>query len=65
MEVKLSVFELHWVGVIVLSHPLCQQSVQDFSMRYRNFKMFLLFAIEKFIDQLETKMTSIDPSIVR
>ena len=65
MEVKLSVFELHWVGLIVLSRPPREQSVlQDFSMRYENFDHFFIMCIEKFIDQPETKMTDIDPSIV-
>ena len=41
MEVKLSVFGVHWVSVIALSHPPRDQSAQDFPTRYKNLKMFL------------------------
>ena len=58
MKVKLSVFGVHWVSVITLSHHACVQSVQDFATR------FYFYYIEKVIDQCETKMTDTDPSIV-
>ena len=37
MEVKLSVFRVHWVSAIALSHLPCEQSVQDFTMRCKQF----------------------------
>ena len=64
MEAKLSVFELHWVGVIVLSCPPREQPVQDFSTRYGNFDNVFIICVEKFINQLETKMTDVDSGIV-
>ena len=64
MEVKLSVFELPWVGVTVLSFPQHELSVQDFSTKYENLDAVFIICIEKFIDRLETKIIDLDPSIV-
>ena len=50
---------------IVLSCPPREQSVQDFGTRYENFDNFFIICYKKFIDYLETKMTNINPSIVR
>ena len=64
MKVKLSVFRVNWVSVIAPSRLSCEQSVQDLLTRCENFgNVFIV--LEKFIDQLETKMTDVDPSIVR
>ena len=55
-------FGFHWVTVTVLSCPPSEQLLQDL-VRRENFGVFIIF-IEKYIDQLETKLADKDPSIV-
>ena len=55
-------FGFYWVTVTVLSCLPCEQLLQDL-VRRENFGVFIIF-IEKYIDQLETKLAHIDPSIV-
>ena len=65
IEVKLPVFRVHWVSVIALSHPHVNNQFRTSLQDTKILTMFLLSVIEKFIDQLETKLANIDPSLVR
>ena len=58
-------FRVHWVSVIALLHPHVNHQFRTLLQDTKILKMFFLYAIEKFINRLEAKMTNVDPSIVR
>ena len=64
MEVKLSVFRIHWVSVIALSRPHMNNQFRTSLRDTKILTMFLLSVIKKFIDRFETKLGDLDSSLV-